>query len=75
MQVEINFWISVLDLGAFCSQMAFDGILFMQELHCKSYNTVPTGSVITIKMYANGCLKSHSLLFLSYLKHHELETA
>ena len=33
MQVQINFWISVLDLGAFCPQVAFDVILFMQELH------------------------------------------
>lgn len=36
---------------------------------------MPTGSAITIKMYANGCLKSHLLLFLSYLKHHKPETA
>lgn len=42
---------------------------------CKSYNTAPTGSVITIKMYACGCLKSHFLLFSSSLKHHETETA
>lgn len=35
MQVEINFWMSVLELEAFCSQVAFNGILFMQELqHC-----------------------------------------
>jgi len=31
MQVQINFWIDVLDLGACCSQVAFDGILHMEE--------------------------------------------
>lgn len=74
MQIQIHFCISVLDLGAFCSLMAFDGILFTQELHPR-VTTQPTGSAITIEMYANGCLKSHFLLFLSYFKQHKPETA
>lgn len=41
----------------------------------KSYNTVPAGTGITIKMYAKSCLKSMVLLFLSPLKHHKPETA
>lgn len=70
MQVQTNFCISTPDLGALCAQVPF-GIFYS----CKNYNAVPTGTGITIKMYAKGCLKALGLLLLSPLKHQKPETA